>query len=98
MLRLVGAIASQTNPLALNATIEAARAGEAGSGFAVVASEVKALASQTAEQSRALADTVMVASSELSQHASTLFRKRRHFPGRPPRRRLGISGENIPHI
>jgi len=29
--------------------------------------------SQAADQSRALADTVLVASSELSQHASTLF-------------------------
>jgi methyl-accepting chemotaxis protein len=58
VLRLIGAIASQTNLLALNATIEAARAGDAGRGFAVVASEVKNLASQTAKATEEIAGQV----------------------------------------
>jgi methyl-accepting chemotaxis protein len=55
------------------ATREIARSvQQAAAGTGEVSLNV-AGASQAADQSRALADNVLVASSELSQHAATLF-------------------------
>jgi len=49
IIKVIDAIAFQTNILALNAAVEAARAGEAGMGFAVVADEVRNLAQRSAQ-------------------------------------------------
>lgn len=61
VIKLISAVARQTNMLALNATIEASRAGDAGRGFAVVAAEVKKLS-----------QTTQMAAQDISQMIGTL--------------------------
>jgi hypothetical protein len=57
-IKIISAIAANTNLLSMNAAIEAAHAGDAGRGFAVVAGEIRRLSENTSANSRNISQTL----------------------------------------
>ncbi|PXV95404.1 methyl-accepting chemotaxis protein (MCP) signaling protein [Lachnotalea glycerini] len=58
VVKVVEAIASQTNLLGLNAAIEAARAGENGRGFSIVAQEIRNLSNSSSESMKKIREVI----------------------------------------
>jgi methyl-accepting chemotaxis protein len=72
VVNLIEEIALKTNLLAINASVEASRAGEQGHGFTVVAEQVGALAEQSANATREIAQIVAAIQAETQDVAAVM--------------------------
>lgn len=71
IIKVIQAIASQTNLLSMNAAIEAAHAGEFGAGFAVVANEVRSLAANSSRSAKDIQSHIKDMVAKISVGVST---------------------------
>lgn len=72
IVKIIQAIASQTNLLSMNAAIEAAHAGSYGAGFAVVADEVRSLATSSAKSAKDIQNHIKSMAAKIEDGVKTI--------------------------